>query len=246
MRVFGNFGMPRACVFAALLCLLMARSGPAEQAPVTAQVEIVKGSASGERVPDASNVVVWLVPVDHAVSGLAASGSRPMPQLVQRNKEFEPHLLVVQVGTSVQFPNKDPFLHNVFSLFNGKRFDLGFYEAGSSKSVRFDRPGVSFLFCSIHEQMNAVVLAVETPYFAVSDRSGHIAIPSVPNGRYQMHVWYERGSAENLSATERTVEVSDAAHTLDKIQVVENPDFTLTHKNKYGQDYVAPSAIGYK
>lgn len=245
MKTSGNRHLGRTSLLAAILCLLAAQTGLAEESAVTGQVEIVKGTA-GSKAADASEVVVWLVPVGHAVPAVVPAGSGPAPQLVQRNKEFEPHLLVVQVGTVVQFPNKDPFLHNVFSLFNGKRFDLGFYEAGSSKSVRFDRPGVSFLFCSIHEQMNAVVLAVETPYFGVSDRSGRIAIPGVPNGRYRMHVWYERGSAENLDGLERTVEVSSAGHSLDTIQVVENPDFTLTHKNKYGQDYVAPSSTGYK
>jgi len=221
----------------------------AQQPPVTMQVEVTKrvaGNSGAVGAPeDPSDVVVWLSPLDHAAGKPPEMDAAHRPQLVQRNKMFEPHILVVQVGTLVQFPNKDPFLHNVFSLFNGKRFDLGFYEAGSSKSVLFDRPGVSFLFCSIHEQMTAAVVAVDTPWFGLSDREGRITIPNVPDGPYRMHVWYERGLPEDLKGLDRTVQISGSARSLDRIRVVENPDFTLAHKNKYGQDYVPPPTAGY-
>lgn len=164
-----------------------------------------------------------------------------MPQIAQTHKSFEPHLLVIQVGTPVQFPNKDPFLHNVFSLFDGKRFDLGFYEAGSSKTVHFDRPGVSFLFCNIHPEMSAAVVAVDTPYFASSDRAGRVSIPNVPEGRYQLNAWYERSLPADLKSVSRVVTISDAARSLEPVRVIENPNFTLEHKNKYGQDYVPPA-----
>jgi hypothetical protein len=189
-------------------------------------------------------VVVWLSPLD-GVLALPASDWGPVPLLVQRNKTFEPHVLVVQAGTMVQFPNKDPFFHNVFSLFNGKRFDLGLYEAGSTRSVRFDRVGVSFLFRNIHEEMSAAIVAVDTPYFGLSYRSGRIAIASVSDGRYQMHVWYERSLPDDLKALKRAVTISDSTRTLEPIRVINNPDFTLAHKNKYGQDYVAPPTTGY-
>ena len=145
--------------------------------------------------------------------------------MIQRNKMFEPHLLVIQAGTAVQFPNLDPFFHNVFSLFNGKRFDLGLYEAGTSKTVRFDRVGVSFLFCNIHEGMNAVVVAVPTPYFGASDRSGHLNIPNVPDGRYQMEVWFERSSPEELKNLTRVVTISAApsSRSLETIRMLTIP-----------------------
>jgi plastocyanin len=168
------------------------------------------------------------------------------PELVQRNKSFEPHILVVPVGSLIRFPNKDPFFHNIFSMYDGKRFDLGLYEAGTSRSVRFDRPGVSYLFCNIHAEMSAVVVAVDTTYFAMSDRAGHLAIPDVPDGRYQMHVWYERSLPENLKALSRVVTISDKARSLGTIRVVDNPNFTLAHKNKYGEDYVPPPTEGYE
>jgi plastocyanin len=249
MRAIVGKRIIRACGWLGVLCLCT-RAAPAraQQAPVTVQVEIVKRKtvpplAAGGGAADASNVVVWLIPLED--SGAHTTGTppaRPAPQLVQRNKSFEPHVLVVQAGAVVEFPNKDPFFHNVFSLFDGKRFDLGLYEAGSSRSVHFDRPGVSFLFCNIHPEMSAIVVAVETPYFGVSDRAGHVTISSVPDGRYQMQAWYERSLPEVLKSLGRIVTISAATRSLEAVRVVDNGDFTLAHKNKYGQDYVPPPA----
>ncbi len=248
MKTSANKTFGRIAISLAALCLWAGAIASWAQAPsVTGQVEIVKRSGSQTLAAgasaDASDVVVWLSPLDRAAE--PPYDSAHTPQLTQRNKAFEPHVLVVQAGTAVQFPNKDPFFHNVFSLFNGKRFDLGLYEAGSSKTVRFDRAGVSFLFCNIHEEMSAVIVAVDTPYFGLSDRAGHFTIPGVPDGRYQMHVWYERSLAEDLKALDRAVTISSSGRNLETIPVANNPDFTLAHKNKYGEDYVPPPAMGY-
>jgi len=233
----GSIGIACLCSFA-----LLSQTMPA---PVTLQVEIVaptggKKAALPREGGDASNVAVWLVP-NGSSAGSDVPPTRPMPQIAQTNKSFDPHIQVVQVGTAVQFPNKDPFLHNVFSLFDGRRFDLGFYEAGSSKTVHFDRPGVSFLFCNIHPEMSAAVIAVATPYYGISNRSGRITIANVPAGRYQLNVWYERSLPEDLKSAGRAVTISETARSLDAIRVVENPNFTLEHKNKYGQDYIPPA-----
>ena len=225
-------------------CALLAQTG---LPPITIKVEIVtphaaKRPGAAKDSVDLSNIVIWLTPL--SPGGGAASASppgHPAPQITQINKSFDPHVMVIQVGTPVQFPNKDPFLHNVFSLFDGKRFDLGFYEAGSSKVVHFDRPGVSFLFCNIHPEMSGAVLAVDTPYFGMSDRNGRVTIQNVPDGRYQLNVWYERSLPEDLKGAGRTVTISDATRFLEPVRVVENPNFTLEHKNKYGQDYIPPA-----
>jgi plastocyanin len=219
--------------------------------PVTAKIQIVrdrtvKQAEERGRALDLSNVVVWLTPLDIGTPAPTASPpARHLPVLVQHNKSFEPHVLVVEVDTVVEFPNKDPFFHNIFSLFDGKRFDLGLYEAGSTRSVRFDRPGVSYLFCNIHAEMSAVVVAVETPYFAMSNRSGIVSMPGVPDGRYQLHVWYERSLPEDLKGLTLLVTISESERNLGAIRVVENPNFTIAHKNKYGQDYVPPPSPGY-
>jgi plastocyanin len=199
------------------------------------------------RLPDASNVGVWLTPLAGTNANGTSQSTSPEkpPKIVQRRKTFEPHVLVVRVGTVVEFPNRDPFFHNIFSLYYGKRFDLGLYEAGTTRSVLFDRPGVSFLFCNIHAEMSAVVVAVDTPYFGLSDPSGHVIIPNVPDGRYQMNVWYERSLPENLQGFTRIVTISDAIRNLGLIRIPENPNFTPTHKNKYGLDYVSPPDPDY-
>jgi len=236
------------------ICLWALTSGymlRAEQNTVTARVAITKKSeakqekaASGPS--DASNVVIWLKPVDHSRAEVASpEPGRKRMQLVLRNKSFQPHLLVVPVGSVVDFPNRDPFFHNVFSLVDGKRFDLGLYEAGATNSVHFDRVGVSFLFCNIHPEMSAIVVAVDTPYYAVSNRAGGVTIANVPDGKYEMHIWYERSLAEDLQGLTRTVTISSAMRELGTVDVPENPSFSLAHKNKYGQEYAPPPKQGY-
>ncbi len=218
---------------------------------VSAHIEMKKAAASGtekKAVAPASlvEVVVWLRPLNRAsAEPAAAEQARKRIQLVQKNKSFQPHLLVVAVGSSVEFPNRDPFFHNVFSLFDGKRFDLGLYEAGASNSVRFDRVGVSFLFCNIHPEMSAVVVAVDTPFYGTSDHMGNIAIPNVPDGKYEMHVWYERSLPEDLKPLTRIVAVSPASRDLGTISLSENSSLATGHKNKYGQDYTPPPTSGY-
>ena len=145
----------------------------------------------------------------------------------------------------MEFPNKDPFFHNIFSLFDGKRFDLGLCESGTTRTVLFDRAGVSFLFGNIHAEMSAVVVSVDTPNFGLSDRSGSIHIRNVPNGRYQMNVWFERSSPESLKKLSRIVTISDSGLSLGTIRIPENPNFTLAHKNKYGLEYVPPPSSDY-
>lgn len=222
----------------------------AQELTVTADVSVIGPGHQrkiGGNGMDASQVAVWLTPLDDSVlPSSASSPSANKPELVQRNKSFEPHILMVRVGTTVLFPNKDPLFHNIFSMYDGKRFDLGLYEAGTTRSVRFDRPGVSYLFCNIHAEMSAVVVAVETPYFALSDRAGHVAIANVPDGRYQLHVWYERSLPENLASLTRLVTISQKSRALGAIRVTENPAFTIAHKNKYGEDYVPPLTPGYE
>ena len=184
---------------------------------------------------DASKVVVWLVPLN---SGQPAReiGEHKRYRLVQHNKRFEPGLLVVPVGSVVDFPNLDPWFHNVFSLYRGKRFDLGLYQAGSMRSVSFDRPGPSYLFCNIHPEMTGVVLAVESDLFAISDKSGHYSIAGVAPGRYLLRVWYENSNAESLQSLQRSVNIEPESHALPAISIAVNRSRT-DHKNKYGQDY---------
>src|SRR5579884_1899870 len=143
---------------------------------------------------DLTNIVVWLTPLPASGNTRVESVSSELPhhfEMMQAHKRFVPHLLVVPVGSVVDFPNKDPFFHNVFSLFDGKRFDLGLYEAGGSRAIKFDRVGVSFLFCNIHPQMSGVVLTIATPYYGTSNDAGLVEIENVPAGKYRLEIWTE-------------------------------------------------------
>lgn len=232
---------------AALLCLgipAWAQNTVTIRAAVRNQ-GVTKHEKPVKATPDFSDVVVWLKPTDRTVPAALDANNRKKSQLVQHEKSFHPHVLVVRVGSVVDFPNRDPFFHNVFSLFDGKRFDLGLYEAGATNSVRFDRIGVSFLFCNIHPEMSAVVIAVDTPYFGISGRTGNISIPDVPDGKYELHLWYERSLSEDLKGLTRSITISSSSKDLGTINVPENPGFSPTHKNKYGQDYTPPSTPAY-
>ncbi len=170
---------------------------------------VVKVAGSGAPEKDASRVVIWLVPQD-AVQPVRIATARPHYRLVQRNKRFEPGLLVVPVGSVVDFPNADPWFHNVFSLYRGKRFDLGLYQAGAQRSVRFDRMGPSYLFCNIHPEMTGV---------------------------YVLHVLYENATPESLQALQRQVTIERANQILPPVPVKAVKAAPAEHKNKYGQDY---------
>ena len=217
--------------------LLVCVHALAEEPTLTARIRMVEGGTK-PRSASAENVVVWLTPTGSHVP------SRPFPnhplRLTQHNKGFEPHLLVVPVGAVVEFPNRDPFFHNVFSLFEGKRFDLGLYEAGTTRNVSFDRPGVSYIFCNIHAEMSAVVIALDSPYFGISNRKGEVVIPQVPAGRYTLRVWYETGLPAALNAMTREVSVDENSSTLGVLEISSGPAATA-HKNKYGMDYEPPA-----
>jgi plastocyanin len=197
----------------------------------------VKGDKTA-KAREAENVVVWLVPAAGAPKP-ATLRQAPLPQLVQRDKSFEPHVLVVPMGAVVAFPNRDPFFHNVFSLFEGKRFDLGLYEAGNTRDVHFNKPGISYIFCNIHPEMSAVVIALDTPYYGVSDQRGQVVIADVPSGKYTLRVWYESALPEALKAMTREITVSDATSTLGVLRLAE-ANLPAAHKNLYGRDYDSP------
>ena len=211
-----------------------------QEVNVTAQIELIGEGKSHARRKDRADIVVWLSSLgDSALRPVSEATPPPAPRLVQKDKKFTPHLLVVQAGTAVEFPNRDPFFHNVFSLFEGKRFDLGLYEAGTTRTVHFDRVGISYIFCNIHPEMSAVVVALKTPYYGISNAAGKVVITNVPVGRYTMQVWAETAGIDHLKALNRTVTVSEPDQSLGVIRIVEDA-LPAPHKNKYGRDYDAP------
>jgi plastocyanin len=230
--------LKQTCLVSAAV-VLCGFGGPFSQgAAVKAHVIIESSKQGPQGSPHDLNAVLWLTPAkDWAGSPLRAQDSGPRPQLVQKNKQFVPHVTAVEVGSVVDFPNHDPFFHNVFSLFNGKRFDLGLYEAGSTRSVHFDRAGICYIFCNIHPQMSAIVVVVDTPYFAVSNRQGDVTIPDVPAGHYKLNLWEEHSTPEILKEATREVTVGTDTSSLGTIRLERSKELVMVHPNKYGRKY---------
>lgn len=184
---------------------------------------------------DYSGVVIWLRHL--------TSPADPVPprhaQMVQKNKRFTPHVLAISVGSTVDFPNFDPIFHNAFSNFSGQLFDIGLYPPGSTRSIRFTRPGIVQVFCNIHSTMSAVIVVLDSPYFTTTGKDGKFALDGLTPGSYELHVVHERASPETLNALVQTVQVTSSGLTLPVIQISEAGYLTLPHKNKYGRDYPA-------
>jgi plastocyanin len=213
----------------------------AQGVEVSTKVLVRTSSVLAERTnhksPSVGTVVIWLSPLRPITTPSPLPVHQAGFRLVQKHKMFTPHLLVVPTGASVQFPNEDPFFHNVFSLFNGKRFDLGLYESGATRSVRFDREGVSYIFCNIHPEMGAVILALSTPYYGISEEDGTVVIHNVPPGSYRLNVWSENGQPVDQTTDDRTIQVTSIPLRLGDITLQATVDALEHHKNKFGEDY---------
>ena len=149
--------------------------------------------------------------------------------MMQRDKQLVPHVLVVPVGSTVDFPNQDAIFHNVFSKTRPGEFDLGLYRAGASKSVTFKDVSTYRVFCNIHPEMTALIQVVPTSYIAEVDKNGQYRL-ELPAGKYRLTAWSER--AAQPATAEISAPGAAPALVLDESKYVEAP-----HKNKYGQDY---------
>lgn len=149
----------------------------------------------------AADVVVWL-------DAPGAPRTQEPARLVieQRNMQFTPRVMAARVGSTIDLPNNDRVFHNVFSFNHGKPFDLGLYPTGATKRITLDRAAVNRLYCNIHPHMAAYIVAVDTPYFATTNKTGTFTIADVPAGKYTYHAW--RSGGEPL---EGTVVVGDGA-----------------------------------
>jgi plastocyanin len=231
--------MTRNAIRGFLFCGLLAAASygfaqdhPQGQSTTQLRLRVVSAAAGRHHTAPA---VVWLKP-------LAGTPSLPFASqghyaLLQTNRTFIPHLQVVPVGSVVSFPNADPFFHNVFSLFEGKRFDLGLYEAGSSRSVTFSREGVSYIFCNIHPEMSAVVLALSTPLNAIAASDGSVTLQGIPLGDYRMHIWIEGVPPASLESLSRTLHLSSEPLDLGTVNAPLGRPEERHHSNKFGAPY---------
>ena len=149
---------------------------------LAASVEVQVQDARGRGVRDA---VVYAVP-----EGRTLPLARKTAVMDQKNRMFIPHVLPVQTGTSVRFPNSDDIRHHVYSFSPAKPFQLPLYKGTPANPEVFDKAGVVTLGCNIHDQMSAFIVIVDTPYFEKTAPNGRASLRDLGGGRYTLRVWY--------------------------------------------------------
>jgi plastocyanin len=194
---------------------------------LTGSVSVV--DKGGRKASDVADAVVYLEGVKGRVRPEKAT-------ITMKAKAFQPHLLIVGAGSTVDFPNNDPIFHNAFSVSGENRFDLELYKRPNARSWTFDHPGIVRVFCNIHPQMSAVVVVRDNPYFARPAADGSFTIADVPAGIYTLKGWHERGGEASIEVTVPAQGTANAGLVLDAAGFKRLP-----HKNKFGQDYKAPS-----
>jgi plastocyanin len=218
-----NSALIRPAIAAAALILGAGLAEPSA-AQVSGRVSVT--DAGGRQAPDLGDAVIYL-------DGRGPRGAAPArPELAVDSRQFRPRVLVVPAGTTVGFPNSDPFNHNVFSLSEPNAFDLGLYGRGETRSRRFARAGLVRVHCNIHPRMSAFIVVRDNGYYAQPGAAGSFTIPGVPPGRYTLHVWHER-------VTEVTQEITVPAGGLAGVEVALDASGYrwVQHRNKYGQEY---------
>ncbi len=189
---------------------------------------VVLNERAGEQSTDIGNTVIYLVPTVAASARLAPANT----SIAMNGRTFVPRVRVVTPGSRVDFPNQDPFSHNIFSTMPGAVFDLGLYPSGRSKDAQFRRAGVFSVYCNIHPRMTAFVVVVPSPHFAMAGADGRWTISNVPAGAYTLHVWHERAPETRLPMIVAAAGQGGVDMTLDARGFRFEP-----HRNKFGREY---------
>ena len=170
----------------------------------------IKGKVSVQGLKSAENIAIYV----DAIPDKKFEAPTTKPVVDQARMTFVPHVIVVQVGTTVEFLNSDPVGHNVYwpSISGNKKLahNLGTWPKGEKKSFQFNDIGVASLLCNVHPEMNGYIVVSPTPYFAVTDKSGNYEIKNVPPGKYTLKTWSEDGKV-----TTQAVEVGAGTATAD-------------------------------
>ncbi len=183
--------------------------------------------------PDLGAAVIYL-------EGTGPAATAAAIDITINDKVYRPRVVVVPVGTTLRFPNTDPFDHNVFSVTEPNQFDLGLYGRGEAKTHTFTRPGLVRVYCNVHPKMVAYVVVMANRYYAQAGVDGSFTIANVLPGHYRMHVWHERISAEIVKDV--TVTATGAADV--RVALDARGYKWRAHKNKDGQEY--PTNAGYE
>ena len=216
-------------------CMLALAAGEAFSATVSGKVSFA--TKRGQH-PVVTETLLWLEPT----GGKAPQRAPMIYQMTTRGKAVVPHVLAIPVGSTVEFPNDDPISHNLFSLSSNNAFDLGLYRRGAGKSQRFDTPGLVNVYCNVHPNMSAVILVMDTPYYAFADQGGNYSLSGVPAGRYRLIAWNEQGGE-----IESPIEVTATGTVTGNVALMlDSRNYRLTqHMNKLGKPYEAPSLKDY-
>jgi plastocyanin len=182
----------------------------------------------GERSTDIGNTIIYLVRTDSASAETRAGRAT----IAMNGRTFVPRVQVVTPGSRVDFPNQDPFSHNIFSTTPGAIFDLGLYPAGKSKNVSFRRTGVFPVYCNIHPRMTSFVVVSPTPWFAQAGADGRWSIAKVPAGEYTVHVWHER-----TEEVKQSLRVASSGQGGVEVTLDARGFRFAQHKNKFGKEY---------
>ncbi len=205
-------------------------AAPLWSADVAGRVELVNSQdAAVARKKDFSGVVVSL----HG----APTPPTAQATMLQKDKTFTPHVLAITKNSTVSFPNLDPIFHSAFSNYNGQIFDVGLYPPKTTRIVKFAREGVVRVFCNIHSAMSAVIVVLDTPYFAVTQADGSFRIAGVAPGEYQLRFFHERATETELEGLSKTVRVAAEALTLPPTRISESGFINTPHTNKFGGEY---------
>jgi plastocyanin len=200
-----SFGTPIRTHRTATLAVaaLLGVAGPLHAAEISGRVV----DPQGNPVHDA------VVFIDELAPGVAPPVEQRTATMDQVHRQFVPHVLPVEVGTLVSFPNHDQIHHHVYSLSRTKTFEIPLYKGESASPIRFDRVGAVKLGCNIHDWMSGVILVVPTPYFAKTDAQGAFTIRDVPPGTYGVVAWHE-GSKVRVEDTRQSVTAGAGAQPL--------------------------------
>jgi len=214
-------------VLAGMVALLALGGGAALANRIAGRIVILEKENKPSQ--DLGDAVLYL-------EGAATPATAAAPVTVEiaiTDKVYAPHVVVVPVGSTVRFPNHDPFNHNVFSLSEPNTFDLGLYGRGEVKSQTFAKPGLVRVYCNVHPRMVAYVLVMANRLYAQPGQDGSFVIENVPPGRHRLHVWHERIPTEVIK------DVTAGATGGGDLQIALNArGYQLQpHRNKYGRNY---------